>query len=84
MIVTGPLSTRLLAWCFFRLYGRDGATVGMVASDLRRVGLVEGSLPYVRRGVRSIVDQWVKIPRGRHRAMEPLSSVRYRATLSGH
>jgi hypothetical protein len=83
MTVKGPLSAKLLVWCFFRLHGRAGATIGMVARDLRKVGLAMGSQRSARHGVRTVVEQWINKPRGSHRALERISAGRYRATLNG-
>lgn len=77
------MTVKLLVWCFFRLHGRIGATIGMIARELRRVGLAEGSQRFAQRGVRAVVEQWMKKPRGSHRAIERISVGRYRATLNG-
>jgi len=77
------MTVKLLVWCFLRLHGRTGATIGMVARELRRVGLAEDSQRFARHGVRVVVEQWMKKPRGSHRAIERISAGRYRATLNG-
>jgi hypothetical protein len=83
MTLERPLSAKLVVWCFFRLHGRDGATIGTVARDLRKGGLAIGTQRSARHRVRAVAEQWMKKPRGSHRAIERISAGRYRATLNG-
>jgi hypothetical protein len=77
------LSPKLVVWCFFHRYGRTGATLGMVARDLRRARLAEGSQRSVRPAVRAFVEQWIKEAGRTHRAIGRISAGRYRATVHG-
>jgi hypothetical protein len=77
------MTVKLFVWCFFRLHGPTGATIGMIARELRRVGLAEGSQRSAQADVRTVVEQWMKKPRGSHRAMERIAAGRYRATMNG-
>src|SRR6267143_4677651 len=81
MTLRGPLTAKLLVWSLFDMSRRDGATVGVVARRLRTVGLLRAPQPTARHFVRSIVGRWMKT-RGSHRALERLSSGRYRAIFT--
>ncbi len=77
------LSPKLVVWCYFHRYGRTGATLGMVARDLRRARFAGGSQRSARHAVRVSVERWIKEAGRTHRAIERISAGRYRATVHG-